>query len=203
MPDSDPQVDEYIASMADFAKPVLTKIRNLIRLRHSELEETIKWNFPNYTLNGKIVCYMAGFKHHCAFGFRGAANLDSSVKVETITRTAMGNLGKITSVEDLPSDSELSRMIDSAVAEIIENREKKSSTVKRIKKVIVPADLMKALTANAVAQATFKALSNSGKKDYVEWITQAKTQKTRSKRLLQAIEWMNEGKDRNWKYRKK
>jgi uncharacterized protein YdeI (YjbR/CyaY-like superfamily) len=64
----------------------------------------------------------------------------------------------------------------------------------------VPQDLKSALARNAKARAAFEGFSPSHRREYVEWIEDAKRDDTRRKRLATAIEWMGEGKPRNWKY---
>jgi uncharacterized protein YdeI (YjbR/CyaY-like superfamily) len=204
----DPRVDAYIAKSADFAKPILTHLRNLIHDKCPSVEETIKWNFPHFMYkspgarNTRVLCSMASFKQHCAFGFwyTGGGTMSGEPKAAE----GMGQYGKITSIADLPKDKELLKQIKDAVK--LHDSGIKPATRARSKgkkELEVPEYFSAALRKNKMALATFDQLNYSNKKDYVEWITEAKTEETRKKRLQTAVEWMSEGKTRNWKYAKK
>jgi uncharacterized protein YdeI (YjbR/CyaY-like superfamily) len=198
----DPRVDAYLARSADFAKPILTHLRKLIHDHCPSVEETMKWSFPHFTYKGpadripRILCSMASFKQHCAFGFWYAAG-------ESANREAMGQYGRITSLADLPKEKDLVRQIKQAIK--VHDGGVKPRTPKRpreTKELEVPDYLMAALKKNKKALATFQGFNYSNKKEYVEWLTEAETDATRKKRLETAIEWMSEGKLRNWKYLK-
>jgi uncharacterized protein YdeI (YjbR/CyaY-like superfamily) len=189
----DPRVDAYIAKSADFAKPILRHLREIVHQGCPEVEETMKWSFPHFMYKG-MLCGLAAFKSHCAFGF-WKGKLIVPDKPE-----AMGQFGRITSLSDLPKDSVLLGYVREA-ARLNETGEKVPRKPQRPKKdLATPSDLAAALKKNVVARATFEGFSPSHKREYVEWITEAKTEETRKKRLDSAIEWMAEGKPRNWKY---
>jgi hypothetical protein len=184
----DARVDAYIAKSAPFAKPILRHIRRLVHKACPEVEETIKWGVPHFTYSGNL-CFMAAFKQHCRFGF---------------WHGAMGRLGKIFAVDDLPSDAEIARSARKAMR--INASETKPRALAKPKvrtRLKLPDELMTALKKNKRARATFEAFSYTNKKEYVEWIVEAKRDETRAKRLSTAIEWLTEGKVRNWKYIKK
>ena len=191
----DPRVDEYISKSEDFAKPILKHLRKLVHAAVPEVEEEMKWNFPHFMYKG-MLCSMASFKKHCAFGFWK----ERLILNGTGDRDAMGQFGRITSLGDLPSDRTLSGYIKKAAAlndrgvKVVRDR----PTVK--KAVVVPADLAAALKGNKEAQKTFDVFSPTNKRDYIEWLTEAKTDSTRQKRLETAMAWIAEGKTRNWKY---
>ena len=196
----DKRIDAYIAKSEDFAKPILNRIRELVHKACPEVEETIKWSFPHFDYKG-MMCAMASFKQHCSFGFWKAKLMeDYDKKFSVGNKTAMGHFGKITSLKALPSDKIMIQYIKEAVrlndddVRIV----KKRTNEKKI--LTIPPDLKKALTKNKSASTTFEGFSYSNKKDYVEWITEAKTEATRLKRLETTIEWLAEGKIRNWKY---
>ncbi len=198
MPTTDPRIDAYIAKAAPFAQPILEKLREQVHKACPEVVETIKWSMPSFTLDGKILAHMAAFKAHCAFGFwqREAAGEAGEDK----RSEAMGQFGRIEAMADLPGARELQAMIKHA-AELIRSgapaaREKKPPKPP----AVAPADLLAALSAHPAAQKTFDAFPPSKQRDYIEWITEAKQAATREKRLAQAVEWMAEGKSRNWKY---
>jgi len=195
----DPRVDQYIERTADFAKPVLNHIRELVHSACPDVEETMKWRFPHFTLKG-ILCSMAAFKHHCAFGFwKGALVLDSIPEIKNRKDTAMGQFGRITNISDLPDRKLLTRCIVEAIR--LNETGTKVAKPKTITKALVPPeDLMASLKKNKKAMAVFQDFSYSHRNEYVEWITAAKTEATRAKRLKTAVAWMTDGKSRNWKY---
>jgi uncharacterized protein YdeI (YjbR/CyaY-like superfamily) len=205
----DPRVDAYIAKSADFAKPILTHLRKLIHDNCPSVEETMKWSFPHFTYKAKadrsprILCSMASFKQHCAFGFWYAAVSDSASR-EAQSGPAMGQYGRITSLADLPKDKVLVQEIKDAI-KVHDGGVKPRASVRPAEKkeLEIPDYLTAALKKNKKALATFEQFNYSNKKEYVEWITDAKSDETRKKRLETAIEWMSEGKSRNWKYMKK
>ena len=203
MPAHNPKVDAYIDGSADFAKPVLTHLRKIIHQADPRIEETIKWGFPNFEYKG-IVCSMASFKAHCSFSFWKASVMKDPHKIlSAIGETAMGHFGKIKSLGDLPADKLLLEYIREAVRLNEEGVKVSKSPQAASRKVEVPQYLTDALKGNAAAKSTFENFSPSNQKEYVEWLEDAKTEETRDRRLDTAIEWMAEGKIRNWKYVKK
>lgn len=196
---TDPRIDEYIEKSAEFAQPILIHLRKLVHKACPDIEEKIKWSMPSFEYKG-LLCGFAAFKKHCTFGFWKESLLKSNVLPKE--KTAMGSLGRITSLKDLPSDKEIIGLIHQAV-ELNEKgikMPKKPATVK--KELVIPEILTKALKKNKKASENFENFSYSKKKDYAEWISDAKTDATREKRLATAIEWISEGKGRNWKYEK-
>jgi uncharacterized protein YdeI (YjbR/CyaY-like superfamily) len=195
----DPRVDAYIQQSAAFAQPILTHLRARVHASGKDVAETIKWGMPFFVAGEKILCHMAAFKAHCAFSFWEGTRLP----IDPLTgkaKKAMGQFGRIASLDDLPSDKEIARLIKAAI-KLGETDELKPARTKLAeKKIAVPDDLARELKKNKKALATFEAFSYSNKKEYVEWISEAKTEATRLKRLDQAIALMAEGKVRNWKY---
>ncbi len=184
----DPRVDRYIEKSADFAKPILKYVREVVHSACQDVDETLKWGFPHFIYQG-IVCSMASFKNHCAVGFwKGALVFDSIPGVKKSEDPAMGQLGRITTIADLPGKKILTRCIIEAVR-LNETGTKLPAKPKPAKKeLVVPDDLMAGLKKNKKALATFESFSYSHRKEYVEWITEAKTEATRMKRLTAAIE---------------
>ncbi len=190
----DDRVDAYIAESADFAKPILTHLRELVHATCPDAEETMKWNFPYFMYKG-LLCSMAAFKEHCAFGFW------QSVLVLGEATEGAWSFDRITKLSDLPSKKALAGYIKKA-KELNETGVKKPASPKKKapRALTVPNDLAAALKKNAKAQATFDGFSPSHKRGYIDWITEAKTEATRERRVLTTIEWLAEGKPRNWKY---
>lgn len=191
--------DDYIAKSADFAKPILTHIRQLVHEVCPNVEESIKWSFPNFDYKGPF-CSMAAFKEHCAFGFWKAAIMTDAGKLKTNQEISMGHLGKIKSLADLPPDKILRSYIKEAVRLNDEGIKLPPRKKTEKKDLIMPDYFTQALSKNKVANKVFEAFSPSHKREYVEWITEAKTEETRNRRMVKAIEQIAEGKSVNWKY---
>ncbi len=194
----DPRIDAYIAKSADFAKPILIEIRKRMHAACPDVEETIKWSMPHFDYQGKIFAHLAAFKGHAAFGFAY-----SGIRETGKVGEAMGHFGRLSSVKDLPSVKDFNAMTQQAMklreaGEPIRKAKPKAAK----KELVVPDYLTAALKKNKKAMAAFKAFSYSNKKEYVEWLTEAKREATRDTRLKQAIEWMAQGKSRNWKYQR-
>lgn len=198
----DKRIDDYISKSEDFAQPILIHLRKLVHTACPMVEETIKWGFPIFEYKG-ILCNMAAFKQHCAFGFWKASLLKDGAMIKENKRSGMGSLGKIKRLDDLPPDSALIEWLNEAMI-LNENGIKLPEKKKNLKaKIIVPDILIKALGKNKKAGAAFNNFSPSHKREYIEWIVEAKTEATRDKRLATTIEWLTEGKSRMWKYVKK
>jgi uncharacterized protein YdeI (YjbR/CyaY-like superfamily) len=198
MASSDPRVDTYIERAAPFAHPVLQTLRKAVHEACPDAQETMKWSMPFFTLEGRILAHMAAFKQHCAFGFwRGRQVADQGKEDE-----AMGQFGRIASVADLPPRRELVRLIQrAATAPVPATAETAPPATKKPKAPVpVPEVLSKALRTHARARASFEKFSNSQRREYIDWIAEAKREETRQRRVAQAIEWLAEGKTRNWKY---
>jgi len=196
----DPRVDAYIAKSAAFAQPILTHLRELVHVGCPDAEEVIKWSMPSFLYRGRILCGMAAFKQHCAFGFWKGRE---SAYAESREGEAMGQFGRITKLKELPSKKELLALIKRAM----QDSETRAAQPKVAKPKTAPRpapkmpdDLAAALKKNKKALAVYEAFSPSAKREYVDWITEAKREETRAKRLAQAVEWLAEGKQRNWKY---
>ncbi|GEO12241.1 YdeI/OmpD-associated family protein [Segetibacter aerophilus] len=200
----DPRVDDYISKSAEFARPILSHLRQLVHTACPEVKETIKWSFPNFEYAGAILCSMAAFKQHCTFGFwLGSLMPDPDKLLEAVgEKTSMGHLGQIKSLDDLPKDEILIRYIREAMVlneKGVKVKKEKSAAPKNVE---APSWFLDALQKSPTASVAFEKFSPSHRREYIEWVTEAKTEATRSKRLATAIEWMTEGKTRNWKYAK-
>lgn len=196
-----PRVSEYIAGSAEFAQPILTHIRRLVHEACPEVEETIKWSFPHFEYKG-VICSMAAFKQHCAMAFWKAPLMkDPHGILNPAGEGAMGHMGRITGIKDLPSDQVMVEYIREAIR-LNEAGEKRPARTRPASPVVaeVPESLRLALDKNPKAKEAFEQFSPSAKKEYIEWIVEARTDTTREKRLADAIKWISEGKKRNWKY---
>ena len=188
----DPRVDDYIEKAADFARPILTHLRDLAHRALPEAEEAIKWGMPHFLVKGKNVAGMAAFKAHCTFVIHGDGRQGD----------AMGQFGRITAVGDLPPEGELIEKLQAAEARVLEKGTALKSAAPRAPKAEIPMpdDFAAALAAAPAAQGHYDDFSPAQRREYLEWITEAKTEATRNKRMVQAVEWISEGKRRNWKY---
>ena len=203
MPIKPNPIDLYIAKAQPFAQPILTHFRKLVHDTCPDVEEKLKWSMPHFDYKGQMMCSMASFKQHCAFGFWKAAIMkDASLIENAKSESAMGHLGKITSMQDMPSDKKIISWIKEAMKlndeGIIVPKPKPSEKIK--KELIVPKELQAALNKNKKAKTVFENFAYSHRKEYIQWITEAKTETTRDKRIATTIEWLAEGKGRHWKY---
>jgi uncharacterized protein YdeI (YjbR/CyaY-like superfamily) len=197
------QIDSYISKAEPFARPILEHLRDLIHRASPDIEETIKWSFPHFEYKG-VVCSFAAFKQHCSFGFwKGSIMEDPQDILNTVGKTAMGHMGRITSLEELPTDKILIQYIKKAIQLNEDDIRVPKAKPKIGARVKVPDYFLTAIKKNKKAFRAFDAFSSSHKKEYVEWIEEAKTDATREKRIDTAIEWIAEGKSRNWKYARK
>lgn len=203
MSTTDSRIDAYIENAQPFAKTILTYLRKIIHETCPDVEEGWKWSFPHFMYKGKILCAFTAFKQHCGFGFWLEKEMKSiSELTKDAERTGMFTLGKIRSIEDLPSKV----LLKTAIQEAMELTDmgvtlKKAAAEK--KETEIPAYFSEALNENVEAKKVFENASPSFRKEYIMWITDAKTESTRNKRIEQALEWLSEGKGRNWKYEKR
>jgi uncharacterized protein YdeI (YjbR/CyaY-like superfamily) len=199
MAKTNPEVDSYIAQAAPFARPILKHLRKIVHAGCPAVEETIKWGMPFFLYKGNLA-HMAAFKEHCAFGFwNGSLFLGPDAGKRS---DAMGHFGRITSPTDLPNDKTLLGYVRKA-AELNEagvRRERAPRPKRPPGELHVPAELTAALSRNAKARKTFQNFSYSKRKEYLDWIAEAKREATRRQRLTTAVQWMAEGKSRMWKY---
>ena len=194
----DPRIDAYIAKAAPFAQPILQRIRDVVHEACPEVEETMKWSMPTFVYAGGILAGMAAFKQHASFGYWKHA----LVMGEDAQRDGMGSYGKMATLKDVPSKRRLVADIRRAMqlneAGVKTPGPRKTAAPKPPPET--PPDLLAALAKNRKARTTFEAFAPSHRREYVEWITEARRDETRARRLAQTVEWLAEGKRRNWKY---
>jgi uncharacterized protein YdeI (YjbR/CyaY-like superfamily) len=195
----DPRIDAYIEKSADFARPILARLREVVHDACPDVEETMKWSMPHFMYGGGILCGMASFKQHCSFGFwNGSLIVGDNGK----SADAMGQFGRLTTLGDLPSK----KILAGYVKQAMQLRDAGVKPPARSKpraprpEAEVPDDFAAALGRNRKAKATFDGFSPSHRREYIEWIGEAKSEATRERRLATAIEWLEEGKSRHWKY---
>jgi len=197
-------IDVYIEKSAAFAKPIMLHLRQLIHKTCPEVEERIKWGFPHFDYKGQMMCSMAAFKKHCALNFWKASLIKSIGEEQNVIKEkSMGKFGKITSLQDLPTDKNLKQIIIEAM--LLNDMETKIIKNKPVIKeaLEIPDYFTKGLKKNKKATIEFEKFSTSNKKEYITWVEEAKTEITKNNRLEQSILWIAEGKPRNWKYMNK
>jgi uncharacterized protein YdeI (YjbR/CyaY-like superfamily) len=198
---TDSRVDAYIEKSGEFARPILRHLRELVHEACPAAEETLKWRSPTWMYGGKILCGMAAFKEHAAFIFWHRGMIDVLGADGDKSDTAMGSLGPITGLKDLPPDRKMTKYIRAA-AELTDSGapSRPRQAKKRAAPAAIPKDLQARLAKNKSAAANFEKFSPSARREYLEWITEAKQPATRERRLATTVEWVAEGKRRNWKY---
>jgi len=201
-----PKVDAYLGKVQPFALPIMEHLRDLVHKGCPDVEETIKWSRPFFEYRGVILGNMSAFKSHCSFGFWGEEIGAVLREAKVLQEDGMGSLGRITDLKDLPSDKRMLGWIRQA-AGFIDRGEYTSPIAARNKVVKAPKtplaiapEFASALQKNKKATAAFAEFSPSCKREYAEWIADAKRPETRNKRIATAIDWIAEGKQRNWKY---
>ena len=205
MPSTIPAVDAYIAKAAPFAQPILERLRETVHKAVPDVEEAMKWSMPFFVYKGIILANMAAFKQHCSFGIwkENVQPLMKKAAAEKDPAGGMGSFGKIKSLDGLPPAKELKRILVEA-ARKIDTGERSTNWARTAPKksvnIEVPEALASALKKNKTTAATFAAMSPSCQREYSDWIAEAKRDETRDKRVATAMEWISEGKKRNWKY---
>jgi len=201
---TDKDFDSYIANAEPFAQPLLKYFRACVHEACPQVEETFKWSMPHFVYKSSILCHMAAFKNHTSYSFWLAGKMqDSDGVFVTTAKSGMGHFGKVSSLDQLPEKKILVKYIKEAMA-LTDSGEKLQTASKKkpAKRYDVPEAMVQALEQNTRAMANYMAFSQSKKNDYIEWIAEAKTDATQKRRLDQMIEWLEEGKPRNWKYMK-
>jgi len=192
----DPRIDAYIARAAPFARPILEKVRERVHATTPAADETIKWSAPAFTIDGKILLILAAFKAHAAINFwRGQEIGDGSAKAG-----AMGQFGKLTSLDDLPSDAELDTLIHEAATLASKAPAPRKTKHEPKPPPIMHPEFAAALAKAPKAKAALDGFSPSAQREYLEWVGEAKQEATRAKRIADAVQWLSEGKKRHWKY---
>jgi uncharacterized protein YdeI (YjbR/CyaY-like superfamily) len=202
MKNTSPDVDRYIEKAAPFAQPILERIRAAFHKAHPDVMETMKWSVPHFEYKG-VLGSMAAFKEHVSWGFwKGKLMNDPLGILPPVGETSMGGL-KIRDLKELPKEKDMVAYVREAIRLNEEGVKIERAPREPRGEPEVPAELTAALKKNAAAKKAFEAFSPSHRREYVAWIAEARQEATRQKRIAQAIEWMSEGKSRNWKYERK
>jgi uncharacterized protein YdeI (YjbR/CyaY-like superfamily) len=205
MANHDPRVDAYIAKAAPFARPILEHLRAVVHGACPEAQESLKWGMPFFSYRDAPMCMMAAFRQHCGFGFWRHARVFGAATPGASSDDGMGQFGKLATLADLPPKRELAALVRKAMA--LNEAGVKAARPKTAPKPppAVPDELAAALAQrkHAVARRTWETFPPGAQRDYVEWLTEARTDATRQKRLATTLEWLAEGKRRHWKYEKK
>jgi uncharacterized protein YdeI (YjbR/CyaY-like superfamily) len=198
-----PEVDRYIASADEFAQPILKRLRTAFHKGCPNIEETIKWGIPTFEFHG-IVGSIAAFKKHVSVGFWKSKEMKDSAKILARRAASMCN-AKFESLKDVPKTEVLAAYVTQAanLNEAAANKPAKKKAPRKVAVPRMPAILKTALSKAKKAESHFKKLSPGDKRDYIEWIVEAKRDETKERRVAQAVDWLKEGKSRNWKYQSK
>lgn len=195
---TDPRVDAYIEKAQPFAQPILRKVRALFHKASAKIDEDVKWGVPSFEYKG-LVGGMAAFKKHVAWGLHKSKLLDGVEQMRS-DKASMMSGGNVTDIADMPPDAQIIALIKQAVKLNEDGVKLPQRSGKKKPPPKTPSELAAALKKNAKAAEVYAAFSPSKQRDYCEWITEAKQPETRARRLAQAVEWIAEGKSRNWKY---
>lgn len=196
------KVDEYIFKMADFAKPILTYLRQIIFETCPDVEEDIKWGIPHYAYKGDHLVMMAGFKQHCSFSlYKAELMKDKMIQESVKAGKKFGYMDKVKDLSELPNKKVLAAYIKEAM-ELNSSGISKPKVVKEKVEVVAPKEFIEALEQDKIAFSIYESKSPSFRKNYIIWIADAKTDETRQKRIAQSLEWIREGKDRFWQSKK-
>jgi len=193
------RVDDYIANAAPFARPILTRLRAMVHAAGPDVDEGIRWGAPTFLHDGKILCSMAAFKAHVTFGFWRAERVlaHESMTVRADREAAMGQFGRLTRLDELPTQQDMDRWIAAAIA-VAEGGPAPVAKARAVKPAPgLPADFATALAAVPVAQAAFDRFPPGQRRDYIEWVTEARRADTRARLIAQAVDWIAEGRPRN------
>jgi uncharacterized protein YdeI (YjbR/CyaY-like superfamily) len=196
----DPAFDRYIEKAHAFAQPILRRARELVHASRDDVEEALKWGHPSFLVGGKIICGMAAFKEHCVFGF-WHQSVNEEIRGESAAvRAALLDRGCLTRADQLPSAKIVAKYVQRSIEAYAASKPaiKRDTTKKPEPKT--PADLVAALKKHKQAAQHWQDFSPSKRREYAEWLESAKKAETRAQRLATALEWIGEGKGRNWKY---
>ncbi|RAO77458.1 YdeI/OmpD-associated family protein [Dyella jiangningensis] len=195
MASHDPRIDAYIAKAAPFAQPILEHLRKVVHDACPDVEEGQKWSMPFFSYKGSLLCNMAAFKQHCSFGFWQHKDVVGEAG------DGMGQFGKITTLKDLPAKKALVAYVKKAMS-LIDGGVKPKRTATAKPPAVVPDDLAAALAQrkHGASRRVFEGFPPGAQREYIDWINEARTDATRQKRLATTLEWLAEGKRRNWKY---
>jgi uncharacterized protein YdeI (YjbR/CyaY-like superfamily) len=192
----DPRIDAYIDRAQPFAQPILQHVRSRVHAAVADVEETLKWSMPAYLRGGQILLMTAAFKNHAVLNFWRGAEL----RGDAAAADAMGQFGKLRSLEDLPPDAELDRLIraaaDLAAGSPPPRRPKRAAK----QEPVLHPDFAAALERSPEARAVLDSFPPSARRDYLDWVAEAKQDSTRARRIATAVAWLSEGKRRNWQY---
>jgi uncharacterized protein YdeI (YjbR/CyaY-like superfamily) len=198
-----PKLDDYLAAAEDFAKPIMTHLRGLLHATCPEVVEEMKWGIPHFDYRGEMMCIFAASKNHCSFSFwKDALMTDPRFQANASLPAIKRFMGKLTNLSDLPPDADLIGFIREAMVLNETGAKLPPREAKTPKVLAIPAEFAERLAADPVAKSVFEARSDSFRKDYLVWITDAKTDATRQKRIEESLAWIAEGKGRFWKYEK-
>ena len=189
--------EEYIAKHPEWESE-LRELREMILT--TDVEETIKWGAPVYTVNGKNVVAIAAFKNHCAVWFyQGALLKENTAILENAQeeKTKALRQVRIEKGQNIPV-SELRKYVEEAIQNQKEGKEIKPV---RNKEIEVPIELSGAFEKDPILKTAFEDLTPGKQREYCEHIAEAKRDSTKKSRLEKIIPMIQQGKGLYDKYK--
>jgi len=190
-------IDEAFSKFTGFQKEYCNHLRKLIHKAMPDVKEDWKWG-PNFNVNG-MVCGVWGFKDHVKLVFFKGSAMKDTYKLFNQGKENEGNRSINFSSADKIDDKKIIEYLKEA-AEI--NR-KGIKLVKKEIKVVMPAILVKALNKDKASKTYFESLAPSHRRDYADYISQAKQEETQLRRLDKVMEMLTDKRTLNDKYMKK
>lgn len=191
------KISQYIESADVKKKEILQRLRDFLNRDDFGLTEDWKWHAPNFNSNG-MVCWLAFFKSHVGLNFfKGSLIEDLHGLYDNASMDKGNRIIKYKTINEINEN-----LLEYYIYEAIKhNKEGAKITSKKVE-IEVPKDLAKALEKDIMAKDFFTNLAPGYKRDYIDWIISAKQEKTRLKRLETTLEWLGQGKKKNWRYKK-
>ncbi|MEO9802317.1 MAG: YdeI/OmpD-associated family protein [Reichenbachiella sp.] len=196
-PDASKKIDAYLTTVSSEHRPVLELIRKTVNAVDDRIQEDWKWRAPCFSLEG-LVCWFVAFKSHVGLNFFKGALIEDihNAFVESEDEDKGNRMIHFKSIDEV----KVKVIQDYVKQAVLLNEQGIKIDFPKRKTLETPDYLIEALNKNKKAKDVFESFTDAQRKDYIEWLVEAKREETRNKRMTQAIEWIAEGKTRNWKY---
>lgn len=195
MNEASENITAYIEKATPEFKEVMIALRSVLNNPNFDIKEDWKWGAPNFNNEG-MICWLAHFRNHVGMNFFKGTLIKDKYNLFTHYREEKGNRQlKFSDINQI-----IPEQIEYYIEEAIKLNQENIKVVKKEIDTSLPLDLETELNNNPKAKMFFESLAPSYKRDYIEWIEEAKREATRTKRLATTMEWLSEGKKKNWKY---
>jgi hypothetical protein len=187
------QINQYMAELPEWQRRMLVRLRQLIHEAAPEVEEAWRWDKPHFD-NAGIMVGLCAFKEHVAVWFhKGALLKDTKKLFEATARTEEKGMRAYKLHEgDKINEAAFLDLVKQAVA--VNDKGTKLREAKPTKKaLVVPEDLEQVLRKDPTAWANWEAFPVGHRRAYVEWVTDARQEETRKRRIAQSLEKIREG----------